>query len=162
MKNKKRILLGAAALAASCSVLAACGSTGGDNTTTTTTESATTEAATETTTSAETTTTSASEETTSSAESGTTETKEISDKNLVGSWASREYNGSYIYTFNEDGTGNYDAAGKQMPFTLTIDGDKLSMLFEGDTDPFETTYKIDGNTLTTKDSLGEDVLYDKK
>lgn len=81
---------------------------------------------------------------------------------LVGDWVSQEYDGAFVYTFKDNGSGNYDAAGVAMPFTYTIDGDKLSILYEGDTDPFETTYKVSGNTLTIKDSFDADVVYNKK
>ena len=166
MKIKKSILLGASALIASCSVLAACGGTVSEGTSTATTVAETTA---ETTKAAETTTSNVSSETTTTAagattaaESGSRETVEAADKNIVGNWASRDFDGLFIYTFNEDGTGNYDAAGTQMPFTFTMEGDKLSVLFDSDTDSFDTVYKIEGNTLTIKDSLGEDVIYDKK
>lgn len=62
----------------------------------------------------------------------------------------------------EDGSGNYDAAGVAMPFTYTIEDDKLSILYEGNTAPFETTYKVSDNTLTIKDSFDADVVYNKK
>lgn len=166
MKIKKSILLGASSLIASCSVLAACGGTVSEGTSTATTVAETTS---ETTKAAETTTSNVSSETTTTAagattaaESGSRETVEAADKNIVGNWASRDFDGLFIYTFNEDGTGNYDAAGTQMPFTFTMEGDKLSVLFDSDTDSFDTVYKIEGNTLTIKDSLGEDVIYDKK
>ena len=166
MKIKKSILLGASALIASCSVLAACGGTVSEGTSTATTVAETTA---ETTKAAETTTSNVSSETTTTAagattaaESGSRETVEAADKNIVGNWASRDFDGLFIYTFNEDGTGNYDSAGTQMPFTFTMEGDKLSVLFDSDTDSFDTVYKIEGNTLTIKDSLGEDVIYDKK
>jgi len=81
---------------------------------------------------------------------------------IVGAWASESFSGAYVYTFNEDGTGNYDAAGTDMPFTYTIDDSNLSILYDGDTLPFETVYTIDGTTLTIKDSLDNDVIYHKQ
>ena len=77
---------------------------------------------------------------------------------IVGKWA----NGSFIYTFNEDKTCSYDAAGTLMEFTYKIDGDKLSILYKNSTAPFETTYSIEGSTLHVKDSFGNDVKYEKK
>ena len=74
---------------------------------------------------------------------------------LVGSW---DYSGLYTYVFNADGTGSY--AGSN--FTYTTDGDKLSITYEGNTVPFETTYKIDGNKLIIKDSFDNDVTYTRK
>jgi len=82
-----------------------------------------------------------------------------SKKGIVGVWA---YNNSYIYTFNEDGTGNYDAAGTKMEFTYTTEGEKLSILYTGNTAPFETTYTIEGDTLNIKDSFGNDTIYKRK
>ena len=80
-------------------------------------------------------------------------------KGLVGTWTYSE--GGYVYTFNEDGTGNYAYGEAKMEFTYTTDGDKLSILYNGNTSPFETTYVIDGNTLTIKDSFGNDTVYKK-
>lgn len=89
------------------------------------------------------------------------ETSSVSDSNqtpsIVGEW---KYQGmEFIYTFNEDGTGEYNAAGTLMPFTYKIDGDKISILYDGNTDPFETTFSIDGDTLNVVDSVGNDTLY---
>ena len=83
-------------------------------------------------------------------------------KGLVGSWKSDAYSGAYVYTFNEDGTGIYDAAGTKMNFTYTLDGDKISILYTGNTSPFESTYKIDGDTLNIKDSFDKDTIYKRK
>ena len=81
---------------------------------------------------------------------------------LVGSWASEDFDGAFIYTFNEDGTGNYDASGTDMPFTYTAEDGMLSILFDGDTMSLDTEYTIDGTKLTVKDSMGEDVIYNKQ
>ena len=86
---------------------------------------------------------------------------EIADA-IVGDWASEDFDGIFVYTFNEDGTGNYDAAGTDLPFTYTVDGDKLSILFDGDDISFDTTCTISGDALTIKDSLDEDVVYKRK
>lgn len=74
---------------------------------------------------------------------------------IVGEWKLD----SYVYTFNEDGTGQYDAAGTIMKFTYKTEGEKLSILYDGNTDPFETTYSIDGDKLNVRDSLGKDTIY---
>ena len=79
---------------------------------------------------------------------------------IVGQW---KYNsGSYIYTFKEDGTGSYEYLGSKMEFTYTLDGNKISILYNGSTSPFESEYSIDGNTLNIKDSFGNDTLYTKQ
>ncbi len=76
---------------------------------------------------------------------------------IVGTW---NYGSSstFQFVFNEDKTCSY--AGRKC--TYTVDGDKLSILYEGDTAPFETTFKIEDNKLTVKDSLGSDVVYTRK
>ena len=77
---------------------------------------------------------------------------------IVGKWAQ----GKFIYTFNEDKTCQYDASGTIMKCTYKIDGDKISILYDGNTLPFETTFSIDGDTLNVKDSLGNDTLYKRQ
>ena len=83
------------------------------------------------------------------------------DKALVGSWKNNSYGSDYVYTFNADGTGKYDVAGTIMEFTFTTSGSEISILYTGNTDPFETTYSINGTTLNVVDSLGKDTLYEK-
>ena len=81
------------------------------------------------------------------------------DKNsIVGKWS---YD-SFVYTFNADGTCSYDAAGTLMKCTYKTDGDKLSILYDGNTAAFETTYSIDGNKLNVKDSFDNDTIYTRK
>ena len=68
---------------------------------------------------------------------------------------------TFTYTFNADGTGKYDSAGTIMPFTYKTDGNKISILYDGDEVPFDTTYGVNGNILNVKDSSNNDVLYTK-
>lgn len=77
---------------------------------------------------------------------------------IVGSW---ELN-SFVYTFNKDNTCTYNVSGEDMKCTYKIDGDKLSIMFDNNTVPFDTTYKIEKNKLIIKDSYGKDVEYTKK
>ena len=77
---------------------------------------------------------------------------------IVGKWA----HGSYVYTFNNDGTCSYDAAGTLMKCTYKTKGDNLSITYDGSTAAFETTYSIDGNKLNVRDSFGSDTIYTKK
>lgn len=89
----------------------------------------------------------------------TTENKDSKEiKNtIVGSW---KYDGAdYTYTFNEDGTGDYNAAGTIMEFTYETEDKKISILFSGNTAPFESEFSIDGDTLNIIDSFGKDTLY---
>ena len=85
----------------------------------------------------------------------------IEGVSIVGSWKNNELGSDFIYTFNEDGTGKYDAAGTIMEFTYTTQEDNISILYTGDTVPFETKYNIDGDTLNVIDSMGNDTLYEK-
>ena len=81
-----------------------------------------------------------------------------SNKNsIVGKWQSKDYS-SYVYTFNEDGTGDYSGA----KFTYTTDGNKISIKYETSTAAFESTYEIKDNELNIKDSLGKDTIYTRK
>ncbi|MBQ3293167.1 hypothetical protein IJG93_02605 [Candidatus Saccharibacteria bacterium] len=78
---------------------------------------------------------------------------------LIGSWE----NGSYVYTFNEDGTCSYGYGSLgAMECVYHTEGDKISILYNGNTAPFETTYKIDGNQLNVIDSFGNNTIYTKK
>lgn len=80
---------------------------------------------------------------------------EKGEPTIVGEWKLD----FYVYTFNEDGTGQYDVAGNVMKFTYETDGDKLSLLFDGNTDPWETTYTIEGDELNVRDIAGKDTIY---
>lgn len=80
------------------------------------------------------------------------------ENGIVGKWAQ----GSFVYTFNSDGTCSYDVSGKLMKCTYKTDGDKLSILYDGNTASFDTTYSIDGNKLNVKDSFGNDTIYTRK
>ena len=81
-----------------------------------------------------------------------------SSNTIVGKWAL----GSYVYTFNEDNTCSYDVAGTLMKCTYKVDGDKLSITYDGNTASFDTTYSINGNKLNIKDSFGNDTIYTRK
>jgi len=76
---------------------------------------------------------------------------------LVGKWT----HDSYVYTFNEDNTCSYDALGTIMKCTYKVDGDKLSILYDGNSTSFDTTFKIENNKLNIKDSFGSDTIYIK-
>ena len=83
-------------------------------------------------------------------------------KGLVGKWTNDYAGYTFTYTFNSDGTGTYDSAGTLMKFTYTTDGDKISILYEGNTVTWDTTYEIKGNELNVKDSNGKDTIYKRK
>lgn len=85
-------------------------------------------------------------------------------KELVGTWKNDTTVEGYefIYTFNEDGTGKYDAAGTIMNFTYKTDGNKISFKYtDEDMETLDTTFSVDGDTLNVKDSNNEDVFYKK-
>ncbi len=79
---------------------------------------------------------------------------------IVGAWKS-EY-GDYTYHFNEDGTGDYSYSTTKMEFTYKTEGNKISILYKGNTAPFETEYSINGDILNVIDSFGNDTLYKKQ
>ena len=81
-----------------------------------------------------------------------------SSESIIGQWEHL----SYVYTFNEDKTGTYNASGISMNFEYEINDKNLSILFNGNTDPTILNYRINGNKLTITDSFGEDVIYTKK
>ena len=88
------------------------------------------------------------------------EKKEKKEKNpIVGKWAYGSGE-SFMYTFNSDGTCHYTANNKDC--TYKVDGDKLSITYNGETASFDTTFKIEDNKLIIKDSFGSDVVYNKK
>jgi len=70
---------------------------------------------------------------------------------LVGKW---EYEGGgYTYEFKEDGTGTYSFGETVMEFTYEDQGDKLSILYTGNTVPTVLEYSISGKNLNVKDSF---------
>ena len=114
------------------------------------------------------TTTAASGETSTSQQSGTSTTQQTTaakqggavDGSIVGEW---EYeSGGYVYTFKADGSGVYDAGGTLMPFTYTASGGKLSITYEGSTEPMVLDYELSGSKLNVIDSMGNDTIYNKK
>lgn len=92
-----------------------------------------------------------------------TEAQASADTGLVGSWDYTELSG-VVYTFNADGTGTYDLLGEVMKFTYEADGSTLKLLYidEDVDEPMELEYKIDGDALNIKDSLGNDTIYNRK
>ena len=81
------------------------------------------------------------------------------DKGLVGKWKAEGYSVDYYYIFNEDKTCAYEMAGAKMECTYEDDGTKVTILYKGNTESSSYEYKIDGDTLTIKDSFGNDVIY---
>ncbi len=107
---------------------------------------------------------SSAESTVSKAESSTesavskdeSKTSSSDETGLVGKWVSEEYNGGFVYTFNDDGTGNYDMMGSVMDLTYTIDSDTkmtITFLAEG-YDPMSVNYSLEGDKFTISDTTG--------
>ena len=86
------------------------------------------------------------------------------NKEIVGKWKNDTTVEGYefIYTFNDDGTGEYNAAGTIMKFEYTINGNKISFKYlDEDMETLDTIFSIDDDTLNVKDSNNEDTLYKK-
>ena len=88
-------------------------------------------------------------------------TKEEKKDTIVGKWETKLGTSSYVYTFNEDKTCSYNAAGTLMKCTYTIDGDKISILYDGNTVSFDTTFEIKDDTLNVRDSNNNDTIYNR-
>ena len=87
---------------------------------------------------------------------GKEKTKE--EKNpIIGKWENKT-SPSYVYTFNEDGTGDYSG----VKFTYTAEDNNISITYESSSVPFKSTYEIKDNQLNIKDSFGNDTIYIKK
>ena len=99
-------------------------------------------------------------ETQAKAEEKNETTADQGDSPLIGSWTYDE--GGFTYTFNADGTGEYDFFGEVMSFTYTDNGDSIEILYADVDGPSAFDYSIDGNTLIIKDSFGTDVKYIKQ
>lgn len=82
------------------------------------------------------------------------------DEGIVGSWSYSIYGSTeYVYTFNADKTGNYDAGGSVKNFTYEDKGYKVLIMYDGATMASEFEYRIEENKLIIKDSFGNDVEY---
>ncbi len=82
---------------------------------------------------------------------------------IVGEWKlESEDKQDYRYKFNEDGTGKYIYTSSELPFTYEDKGDKVVILFEGNTVTTELEYRIEDNILIIKDVFGNDVRYNRQ
>ena len=79
---------------------------------------------------------------------------------LAGKWQSKDLP-DYIYTFNADGTGQYDMAGKvlELGYETTEEGTITISFHEEGYTPVTLRYELDGDTLNIKDSFGSDTIY---
>ena len=83
------------------------------------------------------------------------------DANIIGKWECKFAGSSYIYTFKKDGKGVYDVAGTKMKLEYYTKKGKVSIRFNPNEEDMKLDYKVKGDTLTVKDSLGKDVKYKK-
>ena len=79
---------------------------------------------------------------------------------LTGKWQSKD-RPDYIYTFNADGTGQYDMAGKvlELDYNTTEEGTITITFHEEGYTSVTLRYTLDGDTLNIKDSFGSDTIY---
>ena len=82
---------------------------------------------------------------------------------LVGEWY---YNDNTYYIFNEDGTGSSTAYGVLVGnFTYSVGDGKLTLNYEGFTEPTIFNIKVEGKTLTIlsgEGNIGSEVEYTRK
>ena len=82
---------------------------------------------------------------------------------LVGEWY---YNDNTYYIFNEDGTGSSTAYGVLVGnFTYSVGDGKLTLNYEGFTEPTIFNIKVEGKTLTIlsgEGNIGSDTEYKRK
>lgn len=98
----------------------------------------------------------------SAAVSTDSESTPVSGDSLVGVWEAKDYAG-IAYTFNEDGSGQYDLMGNIMRLNYTTKDGKITIEFlEEGMSSVTLSYTLDGDTLDIKDSFGNDVYYVKK
>lgn len=78
---------------------------------------------------------------------------------IVGKWQSEQLP-DYVYTFDADGTGQYDMAGNILDLTYTTEDGKITISFTADGyTPVTLNYELDGDKLNIKDSFGKDTFY---
>ncbi len=63
------------------------------------------------------------------------------------------------YTFNQDGTGQYELLGEKLDLTYKTNGNILSITFAGQSIPMDVEYTVNAQALTMKDVTGNDVVY---
>ena len=82
---------------------------------------------------------------------------------LVGKWYANGNHNYYFYQFNEDGTGLYGYGDYEegMKFTYTDNSDSVIIKYDGKDNELDFKYKIEEDTLTIEDSIGQEVIYKK-
>ena len=99
----------------------------------------------------------------SSAQSQSAESKaNDASQSIVGSWSTMLYGDEYVYTFNEDGSGVYNAAGKEMKLKYSTKDGIYYETFEGSSATVEHPYRVENNQFIVQDSYGQEIVYNKK
>ena len=85
------------------------------------------------------------------------------DKGLVGRWYADGNHNYYYYQFNEDGTGVYGYGQIEggNNFTYEDKSDSIIIRYDGADNELDFKYKIEEDTLTIEDSIGQEVIYKK-
>ena len=80
---------------------------------------------------------------------------------LVAQWKCESLT-DHIYTFNADGSGQYDMAGNVLKLSYTVEKDDLTITFlaEGYV-PVTLKYELKDGKLNIKDSFGNDTFYER-
>ena len=103
----------------------------------------------------QTTTQKSTDATTKKADSTKTSDKITAD--IVGVWKAKEGSNEYVFTFNSDGTGKYEAGGATMDLDYTVKGDEITVKFSGyDIEAIKSKYSINGDKLKFNDSEGNE------
>ena len=79
---------------------------------------------------------------------------EPTEQIVTGTWICET--GNYTYTFNEDGTGYYEAYENKIDFTYQAEEGKISIMYSGSTSSYEATYIIKNGILSIKDLNGKE------
>lgn len=100
--------------------------------------------------------------TTANSESSAVASATASSDPLVGVWSAQSMPG-ISYTFNEDGSGEYDLMGNIMKIKYSTKDGKITIEFlEEGMSSVTLDYTLDGDTLNIKDSFKNDNLYSRQ
>ena len=79
---------------------------------------------------------------------------------IVGKWEynQKDYEIPAVYTFKDDGTGEYNLAGQVQKLTYKTKGNKITITYKGEPD-MEQKYKLKGDVLTLYDITDSPVVY---
>ena len=82
---------------------------------------------------------------------------------IVGTWKiDTEEDIDFKYVFNEDGTGAYVYYNSKIEFRYEDNGDKVKIIFDGDSVENSLEYRIEGDILFIKERFNNEVRYKKQ